>query len=1308
MPEPPRHNLPAEPNRFVGRERDLDDLRGLFGRTRVVTLCGVGGIGKTRLALRVAAGLTGAYPDGVWLVELARLGRGELVVPEIARVLGVRAETGRPLLDTVTARLRDLRCLLLLDNCEHLVDACAEVTAGLVAACPRLSVLATSREPLRIASELIWRVPPLDLPDPDPTLDPALDPGPVLGLDPGPVLRLDSAAALTAPARPYGPAALPPARPLPEQQPGSAAAGGRGQAPPGKAPPEGAGTAADDGGWLGGGGPVGGGPGEAAHGGEAADGAERDVGGGGTRSGAGTSGGEVLGVGESAARGAMGAGGGAAGGVLGADGGSAHGVMSAAGGAGRELWGAGGGAADGVLGAGGGAAREVQGGGGAAGRVVSLGGGEAARGGEAAGGLERDVGGGTRGGVRTPGGGVLGAGESTAREVESGGSVARGADGGGSAAGGVLGAGGGEAARGGGFAGGAERDVGGETRSGAGNLGGEVVGVGGSVARGVESGGSAGRRGLGADGCAADGVLDADGTVVGGVMGAGGGVTCGVVGVGGAVARGAVGPDAAHELLGAGGGEAARGGEFAGGAERHVGGGTRSGAGIPGGEVLGVGGSAALGVEGGGGAAGGVVGGGSAYEVLGADAAGGVLGVAGGVVGVGEGAAGGVGDEQGGVVRWGDGGEEEKEGDWGRWGGVVEVESVQLFLDRAAAVGTRLGPESIADVVRLCRALDGLPLALELAAARTSLLSPGQIADRIDDRFSLLTTGGRTAPARQRTLLAAVEWSYDLLSYKEQVVLRRLAVFAGGFDLGLAERVCAVRPVAEAEIVDLLGGLVDKSLVLCDENRTRYRLLETIKRYALERLRQAGERELLRERHLGVMCELQERLFATEMVDPGVPWPERLRALTASRSLLDDQRAALDWAVESGDVALGLRLCTVSTALLPLGGNPAEIVDWIERLLSLDVSAVSPEQVAHAKAYLAYGLEARDELSRSLEAAEESLAGLAPDNVFPRCVMHSLVVVVLLRMGRVDEAVRHAEEGLAAATRTGDPWNQAAGLAGLSAVALTRGRLREAQRHGEEALARAREHGHRWIMARAAAQLGAVAEVRGDLVTAKARYEMAVPWLRELGADGDLARCLAHGGRVAAMLGEFAVARRRLAASLALSRETGQRQGVARCLMGLSVLAECEGDLEGALPAAAAAAALRESIGQQHATLRIEELLGRARARLGEGRTAALWSRGRVMGPDDAARRVLEGERQPRREPPVPVEPVRRPLLTAREQEIAGLLTRGLSNRAIAGELVISPATVARHIANIMEKLGYTSRAQIAVWAAEQASGPSA
>ena len=281
-----------------------------------------------------------------------------------------------------------------------------------------------------------------------------------------------------------------------------------------------------------------------------------------------------------------------------------------------------------------------------------------------------------------------------------------------------------------------------------------------------------------------------------------------------------------------------------------------------------------------------------------------------------------------------------------------------ILLERATAAGTRLGQESLPDVVRLCRALDGLLLALELAAARTSLLSPAQIADRIDDRFSLLTTGERTAPARQRTLLAAVQWSHDLLSAKEQVLLRRLSVFAGPFDLGLAEQVCAVPPIAEPEIVDLLGGLVDKSLVLDDERRGHYPLLETIRRYAAERLVEAAEREAVRERHLSVLCELQERHFAVEVAEAGLPWPHRLAALIRSRSLLDDLRAALDWAVESGNVPLGLRLCFNSTSLLPVSGNPMEIVGCLERLLSRDLTRVSEEQLAQASGCLAYGLEA--------------------------------------------------------------------------------------------------------------------------------------------------------------------------------------------------------------------------------------------------------------------------------------------------------------------------------------------------------------
>ncbi|MFD0470672.1 hypothetical protein ACFQ0B_22030 [Nonomuraea thailandensis] len=210
-----------------------------------------------------------------------------------------------------------------------------------------------------------------------------------------------------------------------------------------------------------------------------------------------------------------------------------------------------------------------------------------------------------------------------------------------------------------------------------------------------------------------------------------------------------------------------------------------------------------------------------------------------------------------------------------------DAESVLLFVERALAAGARGVTEQMRDVVRLCRALDGLPLALELAAARTSLLSPGRIADRIGDRFTLLTTGHRTAPARQRTLLAAVDWSHDLLRPKERVLLRRLSVFAGLFDLGLAERVCADGGILRrAELLDLLGGLVDKSLVLHQGGSGRYRLLETIRRYAADRLAEVGEVARLRDRHLRVVCEEMERCYEGGSLEPRMPWPARFAHFT--------------------------------------------------------------------------------------------------------------------------------------------------------------------------------------------------------------------------------------------------------------------------------------------------------------------------------------------------------------------------------------------------------------------------------------------
>ncbi|MEQ4723040.1 LuxR C-terminal-related transcriptional regulator, partial [Nonomuraea sp. B19D2] len=219
----------------------------------------------------------------------------------------------------------------------------------------------------------------------------------------------------------------------------------------------------------------------------------------------------------------------------------------------------------------------------------------------------------------------------------------------------------------------------------------------------------------------------------------------------------------------------------------------------------------------------------------------------------------------------------------------------------------------------------------------------------------------------------------------------------------------------------------------------------------------------------------------------------------------------------------------------------------------------------------------------------------------------------------------------------------------------------------------------------------------------RSHHAAALPLIEEMDNRVELARCHAQLGRVAAGLGDYAAARSHISAGLDLSRRMGQRRGVMRALVALSALARAQDDLEGAVLAGSAATALRESIGQFGTPGRVQELLVLARSKLGAGRVALLWAKGAERPPEEVARWVLEGQAAYiLSQPGTPAQesaPYGR--LTAREQEVAALLAGGLSNRGIAQELVISPATVARHIANIMEKLDFDSRAQIAVWAAE-------
>ncbi|MEQ4719177.1 AAA family ATPase, partial [Nonomuraea sp. B19D2] len=412
-----------------------------------------------------------------------------------------------------------------------------------------------------------------------------------------------------------------------------------------------------------------------------------------------------------------------------------------------------------------------------------------------------------------------------------------------------------------------------------------------------------------------------------------------------------------------------------------------------------------------------------------------------------------------------------------------EAESVLLFVERAHAAGARGVSGSMDDVVRLCHALDGLPLALELAAARTSLLGPGRIADRIavrkGDRFNLLTIGDRTAPARQRTLLATVDWSHELLLPKERVLLRRLSVFAGLFDLGLAERVCADGGIVrKVDVLDLLGGLVDKSLVLHDA-AGRYRLLETIKQYAAERLEEAGEAGRLRDRHLKVICEEMERGHEAASLDRR-PWQERFAHFTKGRALLDDARNAVDWAVERNHPVFGLRLARVALAMLASRGDLGESVGWHERLLALDLSGVPADLVAVAKGALAYGLELADELAGAEELVVQSVEEQKRHPyTYWLGMTYGVALTVFFRTGQSEKARRYLEELEAAATAHDDLFNLATARIAQLNLALFSGGLHQAQRYGEEALALASAAGHHWTVARAVTHLGAVAEGAG-------------------------------------------------------------------------------------------------------------------------------------------------------------------------------------------------------------------------------------
>jgi predicted ATPase len=380
--------------------------------------------------------------------------------------------------------------------------------------------------------------------------------------------------------------------------------------------------------------------------------------------------------------------------------------------------------------------------------------------------------------------------------------------------------------------------------------------------------------------------------------------------------------------------------------------------------------------------------------------------------------------------------------------GLTGYEAVELFADRAAAArpGFAVTERNAAAVATICRALDGVPLAIELAAARVTVLSAEQIAARLADRFTLLGPGDRTAPPRQRTLRATIDWSHDLLSGPEQVLLRRLSVFAG-WSLEMAEQVCADRLLPAEEIIGLTAGLVDKSLLVVEPEvlgQARYRMLDSIRAYAAQRLADAGESAAVQLRlrdYALIVCEHAEAV-GMAMIPAG--WSAAVDVFRRYDVDSGNVRQVLGHCQATGDVQSGLRLSTAVRPCWIVRGHFAEGEEWFARFLALDhtrlppavlgaalvgrAQLIMPNEPATAQRWARRGL-------RLCRSAGQLIWTATAFNVLAEAALHA---------GQLDEAERCAADALATARQAGNGWNEGYALGTQATLAAAHGKLREA------------------------------------------------------------------------------------------------------------------------------------------------------------------------------------------------------------------------------------------------------------------------
>ena len=513
---------------------------------------------------------------------------------------------------------------------------------------------------------------------------------------------------------------------------------------------------------------------------------------------------------------------------------------------------------------------------------------------------------------------------------------------------------------------------------------------------------------------------------------------------------------------------------------------------------------------------------------------------------------------------------------------ISEFPALALFAERARAARSdfALNAENIRTVASICSQLDGLPLAIELIAARVKTLSLEQISARLDDRFALLTSDNRITPTRQQTLHAALDWSYELLIETERELFRQLSVFVGGFTLDALETVAQLD--SNGSVLHVLSRLVDKSLVIVEQrDNVRYQLLETIRQYAGEKLQESGDTRGAHDRHLEYFLKYAEK------VEPHLFSAEQRAWTNLLEMEHDNLRAALNWSLESDLIDAGLQMAGALAWFWHSSGHLRESSRWLEKLLTSDHGLRETER---AKALRASAMISRD-------------------------------------MGDYIQAKALAYSSIELYREIGDDQGTGLALIELGATLTFEGKREEAIELLQESLSLLQSAGERWGTAYARVLLGNAWFRLGDIERASSEWEASLRLTRELGDNSLMAWSLGGLGDVARLRREYNRAIEMFKESLKLNREVGNKLDTPYTLEALGLAVAALGKSEHAARLWGAAAAWREAINEPLPLTFQEDYvasINHARTQLGEEAYASAWSEGYAMSPEQALALALE------------------------------------------------------------------------------------